>query len=325
MGHGGRIGAARLAFPSAPEPWLDLSTGINPVAYPAPAASAEARARLPDPEQTAALEAAAAAAFEVDDPARVAAVPGSEVALRILPHLLAARSLAILGPTYASHRSAWSQSPVQEVEACEQIGRDIEGLVLVRPNNPDGRVLAQEDLFAEIARRRFVIVDEAFVETDPRISLAPLAGSGAATGLIVLRSFGKFYGLAGLRLGFVIASPANAAAVRHLLGDWPVCADALVAGLAAYPDCAWAESTRSRLRADAGRLDHLLVRSGFTTIGGTSLFRLVHAPDARRRFERLAEAGILVRPFAHDPNHLRFGLPGSDAEFHRLATALGRA
>jgi len=139
---------------------------------------------------------------------------------------------------------------------------------------------------------------------------------------VVLRSFGKFYGLAGLRLGFVIGSPAVAARVRVLIGDWPVSVDALAAGLAAYADRAWAERMRGQLAAAARRLDGLLTRHGFEVLGGTSLFRLVRAADAPPRFERLAAAGILTRPFQHDSSLLRFGLPGSPEAWRRLSEAL---
>ncbi len=323
MRHGGRIEAARRTYPQAPAPWLDLSTGINPHPYPSPPASPQARARLPDPAETAALEAAAAAAFGVDDTARVAATPGSEAALRVLPHLLRARHAAVVGPAYASHASAWAHLPVRQVNDFSQIDTGIDAAILVRPNNPDGRVLERESALEEVMRRRFVILDEAFVDSEPGLSLAPLAG-GDHEGLIVLRSFGKFYGLAGLRLGFVVASPAIAASVRHLFGDWPVSADAIAAGLVAYPDRAWAEAMRAQLRSDAARLDRVLVEAGLDIVGGTSLFRLAAAPDARGWFERLAAAGILARPFADHPTWLRFGLPGADSEFDRLESALGK-
>ncbi len=142
----------------------------------------------------------------------------------------------------------------------------------------------------------------------------------------MLRSFGKFYGLAGLRLGFVIGSPAVAARVRGLIGDWPVSVDAMAAGLAAYADhCLGgpdAQAARRLLPADSMVL---LTRYGFEVVGGTSLYRLVRAADAPARFERLAAAGILTRPFQHDATLLRFGLPGSPEAWRRLEQALAAA
>jgi cobalamin biosynthetic protein CobC len=167
-----------------------------------------------------------------------------------------------------------------------------------------------------------LIVDEAFADLDPQHSVAGLAGTERASRMIVLRSFGKFYGLAGVRLGFVIASPVIATQLRHLLGDWPVSADALRAGLAAYADDVWAEKTRARLQRAAQRLDKLLVSGGMTIVGGTSLYRLARAPNARARFTRLLSLGILARPLDHDSTLLRFGLPLAANDWRRVADAL---
>jgi cobalamin biosynthetic protein CobC len=192
--------------------------------------------------------------------------------------------------------------------------------VIVNPNNPDGRALSPDQVAGLTDGP--LLVDEAFVEVDPRLSVASMVGAPGHRRLIVLRSFGKFYGLAGVRLGFLVAEPALAARVRQAIGDWPVSGLAIAAGLAAYADPAWATDTRRRLIADAARLDALLDQAGFEIVGGTSLFRLTRADDAPRRFEVLARAGILTRPFAWDETLLRFGLPGPQADWLRLADAL---
>lgn len=350
--HGGRLAAARAAFPSAPSPWLDLSTGINPRPYPAPRASAAALRRLPDPQEVAALEAAAARAFGVS-PDRVAATPGTEAALRAIPRVLGARSVAIVSPTYGGHAEAWRLagarvSGVSWEQACR--GAE-EAVVLVNPNNPDGAQVQDPDV-----GDRWLILDEAFAETTPGLSMAPdphplgeldrrisaeTEGGGQSQSSplsagrltappegehlkgrrIILRSFGKFYGLPGVRLGFVIAEPGIAARVSAQFGDWPVSAEAIAAGLAAYPDVTWAQQTRERLAKDAARLDGLLIAAGFEIVGGTSLFRLAAAPDAYRRFEALARLGVLTRPFSHRPTWLRFGIPEPD-DWPRLQAAL---
>lgn len=325
--HGGRLAAARGAFPDAPAPWLDLSTGINPRPYPARRAHPAALRRLPDPEEVAALEAAAAAAFGVS-PDRVAATPGTEAALRALPRVLGARSAAIVSPTYGGHAEAWrlagarvSHGPWDEARHSAA-----EAVVLVNPNNPDGAHVRGPDV-----GDRWLIVDEAFVETVPELSVAPcLFSSPVTTGegggrragrTVVLRSFGKFYGLPGVRLGFVIAEPGLAGRIGAQFGDWPVSAEAIAAGLAAYTDDAWRERTRLRLARDAARLDALLGANGFEVLGGTSLFRLAAAPDAGRRFEALARRGVLTRPFPDQPTWLRFGLP-KPKDWPRLKAAL---
>jgi cobalamin biosynthesis protein CobC len=321
---------ARALHPHAPEPWIDLSTGINPRPYPAPRSTSAARARLPEPAALARLEAIAAAAFGVADPARVAAVSGSESVLRLLPYAMRCKDAAIVSPTYSSHAVAWEHSgaitkliDTTELESAAQ-GSSV--LTLVNPNNPDGAVVSRERLLSlhdRIAEHDgTLIVDEAFVETSPALSVADVAGSECAPHLVVLRSFGKFYGLAGVRLGFVIAAMNTITRIRGLIGEWPIAADAIAVGTAAYADADWAERTRERLQHSARRLDRLLVRNGLQIIGGTSLFRLARSHDARARFQQLLQAGVLTRPFDHDPTVLRFGLPHGKSAWDRLADAL---
>jgi cobalamin biosynthetic protein CobC len=328
--HGGRLHVARALWPDAPQPWIDLSTGINPNPYPAPRASARARMRLPDSHELQTLETAAARAFGVDDPHCVVSVAGSEAALRLLPYVLpSAREAVIVWPTYSSHVDSWQRLgvPVSRVDSIDRASPAPGAVVtLVNPNNPDGSVIGREQLLAAhdriAALEGFLVIDEAFADVDPACSVAALAGTERYPRLIVLRSFGKFYGLAGIRLGFVIAAPALAGRIRGSLGDWPVSADAICAGLAAYGDTAWAERMRAQLRSAARRLDSLLIRSGFSIVGGTSLFRLARSELARIRFEHLLRAGILARPFNHDTTLLRFGLPHGTTAWRRLRDAL---
>ncbi|KRA75517.1 threonine-phosphate decarboxylase [Caulobacter sp. Root656] len=317
LGHGGRLGAARAAWPDAPTPWLDLSTGINPRPYPIPALGPETWSRLPDPESLRRLERIAAAAFGVEDPARVVAAAGSEALIRLLPRLLTARCVAIPARTYGGHADAWKVAGAEVVDPGDPTA-DLR--VLVNPDNPTGRVLSADQVL-DLADGP-LLVDEAFADVDPARSVAVPAGTTGHEGLMVLRSFGKFYGLAGARLGFLVAEPDLATGVRRALGDWPVSGPAIAAGLAAYADTAWAAQTRLRLIGDAARLDVLLDGAGFEIVGGTTLFRLARAADAPRRFEALARAGILTRPFPWDETLIRFGLPGPQADWLRLADAL---
>jgi cobalamin biosynthetic protein CobC len=296
---------------------------------------------LPEPTELARLEAVAAAAFGVDDPVRVVATGGTESALRLLPYLLKTASAVIAGPTYGSHADAWRRAGLETeiindaaLGACAagkigQAGRQDTSsiaMTVVNPNNPDGRVLSREQLQplhdSLHANGGALIVDEAFADLEPAHSVADLAGTERAPRMIVLRSFGKFYGLAGVRLGFVIASATLATQLRHLLGDWPVSADALRAGLAAYADEAWAARTRLRLHRASQRLDKLLIGAGMTIVGGTSLYRLARAPNARARFTQLLSHGILARPFDYDSTLLRFGLPFGAKDWRRVTDAL---
>ncbi|MEH3123255.1 MAG: aminotransferase class I/II-fold pyridoxal phosphate-dependent enzyme [Sphingomonas phyllosphaerae] len=318
--HGGRIEAAARLYPDAPRPWLDLSTGINPYAWTPPAGLAVDQHRLPSGEALAGLLAAAKAAFGFAG--ALAAVPGSELALRMLATLDLPRPWHVVTPCYRTHRDAL---PGAEVIAAERIGEVAAGggtVLLANPNNPDGRLIAPDVLLSVArtlgARGGMLIVDEAFADAVAGTSVLPLLR--ADDPVVVLRSFGKFYGLAGVRLGFVGGSRSVVARVAALLGDWPVSATALAYGAAAYRDVAWAERMRLRLVAEAVKLDALLAGKGMIARGACPLFRLVEGEGAGAMFERLAAAGILTRPFEERPDRLRFGLPG--AEIDRLQAAL---
>jgi len=304
-------------FPDAPRPLLDLSTGINPVAYPVPALPPELWARLPDPEAVAALEAAAALAWGVAAPATVVAAPGSQAIIGVLPHLLPPGRVVILSPTYDEHRRSWEDAgrEVAAVASPDALAGAAIG-VLCNPNNPDGRRLPPSDVPALADRMAegggILVVDEAFADPEDRVEPHP--------SLVRLRSFGKFHGLAGLRLGFAILPLPLAHRLRRVLGPWPVSGPAIAIGTAALRDAAWTRATRLRLDADAARLDRLLHRAGLrgAGVGGTPLFRLVHEPPGL--WQHLGERGILVRRFAQ--GWLRFGLPGAQTEWTRLEAAL---
>jgi cobalamin biosynthetic protein CobC len=326
--HGGRLGQARALFPHAATPWIDLSTGISPLPYPADFTNAT-RSRLPDPVEIAALEAAAARAFGIDA-SGVLATAGAEAAIRLLASTLDAGTVAVVQPTYSGHLAAWRQTGA----VTTSISRDdldtaaevFDVVVVVNPNNPDGAVLPPARLLALgeklTARDGWLIVDEAFVEAAPDISLATSMTSGwSAERVIALRSFGKFYGLPGVRLGFVTAHPDVIERLRSRLGEWPVSAEAITAGLQAYADPAWRAAARRRLADGAVLLDEMLARSGFEVVGGVSLFRLATARNVAERFRRLAEAGVLTRPFSHAPNWLRIGQPAPE-QWPRLEAAL---
>ena len=230
----------------------------------------------------------------------------------------------VLGPTYAEHaRAAALQGhAVSEVTDVAQLaGADL--AIVVNPNNPDGRMVAKEALLAGAAALRsrggLLVVDEAFM--DAGLIEASLAGETGRGNIVVLRSFGNFFGLAGLRLGFALAAPALAARLRAGLGPWAVGGPALAVGTTALADAAWIAATRASLATAARRLDRLLTQAQLDVIGGTSLFRLVRTPAAPKLFDRLGRAGILVRRFANEPTWLRFGLPGDEPQWQRLRAA----
>lgn len=312
--HGGRVELARAAFPGKAE-WIDLSTGVSPWSYPAAFEHAVLQS-LPEPGALAGLEAAAAAVFG-SNPAFTVAVPGSDIALRLLGRLIPAKAPAVVGPGYSGHLAMWDGP-----EVISAIGDHHDAVVLARPNNPDGAVIGRENLEAAAqdlaGRDGWLIVDEAFADASADAGIA--AARWPAT--IVLRSFGKFFGLAGLRLGFVIAPPELAAALRRVIGDWPMSGPSIAIGTAAYRDIGWQAAQRKRLEDTATRLDALVTAAGLPIAGGTSFFRLLDVPDAATLFEHFARHGILTRPFADNPRRLRLGLPADAAQMSRLAAAL---
>ncbi len=321
--HGGALAAAAARYGIAGSDWLDLSTGINPAPYPLPALDPADFARLPDPAALAGLIAAARRAYGVADEAAVVPLPGSDLGLRLLPLLRQTGRVAVLSPTYSGHAEAWRASghavtPVATLTEAE--GADV--VVLANPNNPDGRRSGRDAILkvlAHLPSDGLMLVDEAFADLEPALSLAPDLGDPR---LVLLRSFGKFYGLAGLRLGFALGSGSTVRRLSALVGDWPLSGPAITVGTCALGDANWQAATRLRLAEGRARLDAMLARHRLEVAGGTDLFRLVRSAEARALHEGLARQGIWTRIFADLPGAIRFGLPPEDG-FDRLERALG--
>jgi cobalamin biosynthetic protein CobC len=325
--HGGRIQAATERFGAPAEGWLDLSTGINPYAYPVPRLAQEIWARLPDSDLFLGARQAALAYFGAAQEGGIVEAPGSQALIQVLPRAVRRARIAIVGFTYAEHARCWRAAghDVSEVDGIDA-SEDASVVVVANPNNPDGRLLGQTAL--EATRERLaasgglLVIDEAFVDVVPENSLAKWAGRPA---LCLLRSFGKFFGLAGLRLGYALTEPQLAAALESLLGPWRVSGPALQIARLAMSDRAWIEATRRKLAGAAARLDRLLAEAGLAVIGGTDLFRLVEHAEAERLFLALCRHGILLRRFAPRPRWLRLGLPADEASWMRLEQGLGAA
>ncbi len=322
--HGGALDRMRAAFPQAPEPWLDLSTGINPWPYPQTDCPPDAFEHLPRADAMAQCRAAMATAFCAPEEVILLA-PGSEILIRLLPTILAPRRVALTHPSYGDHAQVWSQAGAEVIDHPDPLeAADTADLVvLCNPNNPDGRSwtrAALETARARLAARGGVLVlDEAYADLRPDLSMAPYGG---LPGLIVLRSFGKMYGLAGVRLGALIAPDAIRTAMAQRLGVWSVSGPALTLGARAYADQAWLVRTQERLAVMRARLDTVLRDAGFTVAGGTDLFRFVMVGEAEALWRRLAHQGIYVRRFAWSSRHVRLGLPPTDVALQRLKTAL---
>lgn len=326
MDHGGSLERARALFPGAPEPFVDLSTGINPNSYPLFELPATALSRLPEPGRARDLAAVAATAYGAPSAANVVPAPGTQILLPRIASLVRPGRAFVLGPTYQEHAraAAIAGHQVAEVKDFSQLF-DADLAVVVNPNNPDGRVVQRKDLLELAAslhvRGGLLVVDEAFMDVGPQAQ--SLAGDVEMGGLVVLRSFGKFYGLAGIRLGFALTHPDIAGRLEEELGPWSVAVPSLEYGIKALADGEWQREMRTTLSHAAHRLDQTFARAGVIVTGGTSLFRHVDMPEAAGLFRALGREGILVRSFADRPTQLRCGLPGHEVEWRRLDVALG--
>lgn len=314
--HGGNLDAARGRYGEGD--WIDLSTGINRVPYPLPAIPAAAWQALPDRAATAGLIRAAQAAYATG--AAVLPVAGAQAAIQMIPRAFPPVGLArVLGPTYNEHAGTLRAAGwrVEEVGAISALaGADL--AVVVNPNNPDGSCHSPKALRRLAEQVGRLVVDESFADPVPELSLASDPGRA-----LVLRSFGKFYGLAGVRLGFVLGDEAAIAALATLAGPWPVSGPAIAIGCAALADRDWAAASIARLQDDARRLDGLAASADWRLVGGGHLFRLYDTPNAVAAQELLARHHIWSRIFPWHPRWLRLGLP-APGEWARIVAALRR-
>ncbi len=315
--HGGDLDRAKARH--GPGDWIDLSTGINPVPYPLPAVPPEVWAALPTRSRIAALEDAARAAYRTA--AEAVPLAGASAAIQLLPHVAPPGPARVLAPTYAEHAAALRGGGREVAEVTDASAlADAAVAVIVNPNNPDGASHDPAALAALAPGVGLLVVDESFADPEPARSLAPHLAR--LPNVLVQRSFGKFYGLAGLRLGFALCAPDLAGRIRAEAGPWPVSGPAIEIGRAALSDTEWQAAATDRLRADAARLDALAAGAGWPLVGGTPLFRTYAAPDAAAAQEALARHRIWSRIFPYSRTWLRLGLPGPEAHWTRLARAM---
>lgn len=319
--HGGRLIAAAVRHGIAPARWLDLSTGINPHGWRVPELPAHVWNRLPELDDG--LSAAAQSYYNAP---QVLPVAGSQAAIQALPRLRVPCRVAVLHPGYTEHAHAWRHAghtvTLATAEDVHAVVDDVDVLVLIHPNNPSGTRFTTGQLLTWYerlaARGGWLVVDEAFMDATPETSLAPLSDR---PGMIVLRSLGKFFGLAGARSGFVLAAQPILDALSDHLGPWAVAGPTRWAATLALDDRTWQDAMRAQLPRDAQRLAQLLAHYGLAPDGGTALFQWTHTQHAAAIHEHLAHLGILTRCFDEPPG-IRFGLPGSETQWLRLETAL---
>lgn len=306
--HGGGLDGAIAQYGGARSDWIDLSTGINPHPYDIAGLHMSDWTDLPDHGAFQRLTAAARRFWNVPEGAEVLPAPGASAIIARVPALAAPAHVQITSPTYNEHAAAfasqrWSVASEGPAEA----------RVIVHPNNPDGRLWSAADADAPLT-----VIDESFCDVSPETSLIHLS---ERPGVVVLKSFGKFWGMAGLRLGFAIAHPDLIARLSDLTGPWAVSGPALRIGTQALQDDNWAMQTRARLAEDTRRLDELVTAKGARLIGGTTLFRLYEVNSAAAWQDRLARSQIWSRIFPYSQTYLRLGLPPSDG-WDRLEAAL---
>ncbi|MCX2900725.1 threonine-phosphate decarboxylase CobD [Pseudomonas mandelii] len=319
--HGGRLRKAALEYGIAEADWLDLSTGLAPWPFPVPDIPLRAWARLPENDDG--LEQAACDYYAA---AQVLPVAGSQMAIQLLPRLRRAGKVGVLSPCYAEHAEAWRRNGYIVREVLEQevdfFIDNLDVLVVVNPNNPTGLSLTPNrllDWHARLAQRGgWLVVDEAFMDNTPQLSVASYAHQ---VGLIVLRSFGKFFGLAGVRLGFVLAERRLLKLLAEQVGPWAVSGPTRVLGQACLLDTQGQVKQRLRTQAASERLALLLEQYGLQPQGGCALFQWLMTEYAETLHVFMARRGILLRLFTHNSS-LRFGLPAEEADWTRLASAL---
>lgn len=306
--HGGGLDAAMALYGGNRCDWLDLSTGINPIPFPVAEFQPEVWAALPGHNAYQKLVESARSYWQIPSNSAVLPAPGASALIATLPALATPQTVEITPPTYNEHAAGFRAHGWTVTDRGPAQAR-----VLVHPNNPDGRLWTSRDVTGPLT-----VIDESFCDICPEQSLISLADR---PGVVVLKSFGKFWGLAGLRLGFAIGHPDLISKLETWQGPWAVSGPALQIGTQALQDHGWAKATRARLTQDAARLDALVLARGARLIGGTPLFRLYEVDDATAWYDRLARTHILSRIFPYSKTLLRLGLPPAEG-WDRIEAAL---
>mgnify|MGYP000087671823 CR=1 FL=1 len=320
--HGGQLIKMAEQYSIGSHDWLDLSTGINPHGWPVPAElPASLWSQLPEDDDG--LIPAAHAYYQTDS---LLAVAGSQAAIQALPQCRAHSRVGVLSLAYAEHQHAWKQAGhdiiVLDPSTIDKRLHTVDVLIIINPNNPTGQRFSREQLLTwhqKIARRGgWLIVDEAFIDATPQHSLS---SEPAQIGLIILRSLGKFFGLAGLRVGFVLADSALLRQLAEYLGPWPIASPSRYIAHLALADKQWQATTRQSLQQDAQKLHAILAAAGFKQSHGCALFQWVETEQADKIHQQLASQGIYTRLF-EQPKSLRFGLAKTPQDWQRLSIAL---
>lgn len=319
--HGGHLLDAAKKYNIAKEKWIDLSTGINPNGWPIPTIPSECWQRLP--ETADGLVEAAKNYYQCQS---ILPVAGSQAAIQSLPLLRKKSKVGVLAPAYAEHAYSWEKAGhiVVELEEdnIDSYLAELDVLIVINPNNPSAQHFRKPQLlnwYQQLHQHGgWLIVDEAFLDTNPEQSLS---SHPVTEGLIILRSIGKFFGLAGIRCGFVIATEQILKELNEMLGPWTVSHPSRYIATAALLDKDWHSKTKVELNTQAARLAVLLNNQGLSITAQTDLFIWIKISEAQTIHQALAEKGILTRLFIH-PLSLRFGLPKNEFEWRSLEQGL---
>lgn len=327
-GHGGNLDVAKQLFPHVTVPWLDLSTGINPFSYPIPSIDTGLYQHLPMQAHEEALKDVAARYYGCINKDYVAIAPGTQILIALMPYVIPVHEVCVLCPTYGEHLFSWQHagvklSKIYDLDTfvkCAQKPKRIG--VICNPNNPDGRLLSKERLNFILGKwngmGNYLMIDEAYMDfvNESMVSAFP------CDHLIILRSFGKTYGLAGLRVGFLLAQPKIIQKIQYLLGHWCVGGPALHIAMLALQDYQWFTETKQRLCEQQERLNKLLASYKLSCIGGTLLYRLIHYENATSLWYHLASQGIWLRRFDYNHTWLRWGLLYKESDWQRVKMGL---
>lgn len=322
--HGGHLITAARQYNIPKQDWIDLSTGINPNGWPISEIPAECWQRLPEANDQLSL-----AAQQYYQCQSILPVAGSQAAIQLLPLLRKKSKVGVLSPAYAEHAYNWKRAGHEVIEITNDIETTIESqihqldvLIVINPNNPTGQYFHKQQLlnWHEILSNRggWLIIDEAFVDSTPENSLSSYP---ATNGLIILRSVGKFFGLAGIRCGFIIAPKAFLTKVDEKLGPWTISNPSRFIAMNALLDTEWQKETQQKIKKQSLRLSSLLTEYNFNIDGKTDLFHWVKSQSAEKIYQHLAQHGILTRLF-NRPASIRFGLPKNEHQWLHLEKVL---
>jgi len=308
--HGGKLDHHLDLYGGDRSDWIDLSTGINNSPYPIPKIPKWVWECLPDERLNENFKDAARDFWKVPKSAEITTANGTSPIISILPSIFRRGNIDIYHPTYNEYKAAFTKSGWKISK------NNASARVLVNPNNPDGKYWSSTDI---LSNDKLTIVDESFCDLTPEKSLIKFSDQ---PGVVVLKSFGKFWGLAGLRLGCAIAAPKTLKKLQSMLGPWPASGPALFIGVKALNDKNWANNNVKKLDNLASKFDDILLKNSIHIMGGTSLFRLIKIKNAEKMKNYFAQNHILIRTFSYSNEIARIGIPKNEKQRLKIETIL---